>query len=104
MNTSHILKAFYAIADQNDWHHHHTPKNLAAALSVEAAELLEHFMWQRDSVELTEEVKQAVGDEAVDVLMYLLVLCDKLDLNIDELIKRKLAMNAKKHKGGAVSQ
>ncbi|ABD81118.1 nucleotide pyrophosphohydrolase [Saccharophagus degradans] len=97
MNISHILEAFYAIADKEGWHGHHTPKNLAAAISVESAELLEQFMWLEDGNELTETQKQAVGQEIADVAMYLVVLCDKLGLSIDEVIANKLALNAQRH-------
>ena len=93
-----ILEQFYALADQNNWHDHHTPKNLACAISVESAELLELFQWQAEesAQSLTEQQKLAVGDELSDVLMYCLVLADKLDIDIEDAIKRKIHLNQAK--------
>lgn len=85
------------MADENDWHTHHTPKNLAMAVSIEAAELLEHFTWLEDGKNLNNSEKQKVGEEIADVAMYLVVLCDKLGLDLPDIIDKKLALNASKH-------
>ena len=82
-----------------DWDQFHTPRNLATALAVEAAELLEHFQWLRDdeSTFLQPEVREAVSLEAADVLLYLVRLADKLDFDLVELAKRKIEINAEKY-------
>lgn len=82
-----------------DWDQFHTPRNLATALAVEAAELLEHFQWLRDdeSTSLQPEVREAVSLEAADVLLYLVRLADKLDLDLIELAQRKIEINAEKY-------
>ena len=79
-------------ARDRDWDQFHTPRNLATALAVEAAELLEHFQWLRDeeSTSLQPEVREAVSLEAADVLLYLVRLADKLDLDLIALAQRKI--------------
>lgn len=87
----------FAIA--RDWEQFHSPKNLAAALSVEAAELLEHFQWmtEEQSRHLSAGKKADVAAEAADVLLYLLQLCDKLDVNLHDAARRKLIANGEKY-------
>ena len=82
-----------------DWDQFHTPRNLATALAVEAAELLEHFQWLRDdeSQSLRQETRDAVSLEAADVLLYLVRLADKLDLDLIALAERKIEINAEKY-------
>src|SRR3712207_702797 len=63
--------------DERDWAQFHTPKNLAIAISVEANELLEHFLWH-DSTQLPVEKVAAIRDEMADVLAYLLSMADAL--------------------------
>ena len=74
-------------------------KNLATALSVEAAELLEHFQWltEEQSRSLPDETRKAVAQEAADVLLYLLQLCDKLGIDALDAARKKLELNAKKY-------
>jgi len=88
--------ALRQFAQERDWGPFHTPKNLAAALSVEAAELLEHFQWLTDeqSRQLTDEQRQAVGHEIADVLLYLLQLSDKLGIDPLEAARQKMKINA----------
>jgi NTP pyrophosphatase (non-canonical NTP hydrolase) len=86
-------------AAARDWERFHSPKNLACALSVEAAELLEHFQWltEEQSRQLDASKKRAVGQEIADVLLYLLQLADKLGLDVAREAQNKLALNAVKH-------
>jgi dCTP diphosphatase len=86
-------------AAERDWDQFHSPKNLAAAMSVEAAEVLEHFQWLTDtqSTNLTEEAKSRVALELADVLLYLIRLADKLEINLGESAVRKLAINEAKY-------
>jgi len=83
-------------AAERDWDQFHSPKNLALALSVEAAELLEHFQWltEEQSRRLPAAGLDAVGDEAADVLLYLIRLCDKLDIDLVTAAQKKLKSNA----------
>lgn len=94
-----LIQALRTFAHERDWAQFHTPKNLACALSVEAAELLEHFQWLTDaqSQALTPEQTQQVGTEAADVFLYLLQLCDKLGIDLIAAAQHKLAANALKY-------
>jgi NTP pyrophosphatase (non-canonical NTP hydrolase) len=86
-------------AAERDWEQFHTPKNLAAALSVEAAELLEHFQWLTDaqSASLDPAKKARVAEELADVLLYLVRLADRLDVNLMDAAVAKIAANAAKY-------
>jgi NTP pyrophosphatase (non-canonical NTP hydrolase) len=84
---------------ERDWDQFHTPKNLAMALIAEAAELLEHFQWltPEQSRELPAETRAEVELEIADVLLFLLRLCDKLDIDPLQAAHKKLALNALKY-------
>ncbi|HYM44268.1 MAG TPA: nucleotide pyrophosphohydrolase [Steroidobacteraceae bacterium] len=86
-------------AAERDWDQFHSPKNLAMALSVEAAELLEHFQWLSDaeSSALTPETRGRVAEELADVLLYLVRLADKLDVDLTAAAFEKLKLNATKY-------
>ncbi|MCC4596046.1 nucleotide pyrophosphohydrolase [Xanthomonas campestris pv. phormiicola] len=88
-----------AFAAERDWGQFHSPRNLAAALSVEAAELLEHFQWLDDaqSRQLSDDKKAQVGSEIADVLLYLVQLCDKLGIDPIAAAQQKMLVNAKKY-------
>ena len=94
-----LQKALREFARERDWEQFHTPKNLATALSVEAAELLEHFQWLTDeqSRTLDDAKRTAVGEEIADVLLYLLQLADKLDIDPVQAAERKVRLNAEKY-------
>lgn len=86
-------------AEERDWGQFHSPKNLAMALSVEAAELLEHFQWltESQSAALDAGAREKVEQEMADVLLYLVQLADKLDISLVEAAQRKLDLNARKY-------
>ena len=94
-----LTQALRDFACARDWAQFHSPKNLAAALSVEAAELLEHFQWltEDQSRNLPKSEKDAVAAEAADVLLYLLQLCDKLNVDLLEAARLKMLINGKKY-------
>ena len=81
------------------WERYHTPKNLAMALSVEAAELLEPFQWltPEQSRQLSPTQHEAVRQEIADVLIYLIQLSDLLDIDLLDAAAAKLAINAAKY-------
>ncbi len=91
-----LLRAFVA---ERDWDQFHTPKNLATALNVEAAELLEPFQWlaSGNAEDLGAERLAAVRLEMADVLAYLILLADKLDVDLVEALTEKIAINALKY-------
>ena len=86
-------------AAERDWDQFHSPKNLAAALAVEAAELLEHFQWltESESQQLPPEVLAAVRAEVADVLLYLIRISDKLGIDLIAAANAKIELNAEKY-------
>ena len=82
-----------------DWHRYHTPKNLVMALSVEAAELVEHFQWAtpEESLALAPEKRAEVADEIADVLIYLTELADVLGIDPIAAAREKIVKNAIKY-------
>ena len=86
-------------AAERDWEQFHNPKNLAMALAGEAGELLEHFQWLtfEQAAHLSQDARAEVALEAADVLLFLVRLCDKLDIDLAAACGKKLALNAKKY-------
>jgi dCTP diphosphatase len=86
-------------AAERDWDQFHSPKNLAMALAVESAELLERFQWmtEDESRRLTPAQLAAVREEMADVINYLVRLADKLDVDLLAAARDKLAINAQKY-------
>ena len=86
-------------AAERDWDQFHSPKNLAAALAVEASELLEHFQWltEAQSQQLPQETLGEVRAEVADVLLYLIRISDKLGIDLVEAAKAKILLNAEKY-------
>lgn len=86
-------------AAERDWEQFHSPKNLAISLSVEAGEVLEHFQWlnNEDSQTLPRETRDQIALELADVLLYLLRLADRLEVNLLESAYQKLTLNGAKY-------
>lgn len=86
-------------AHARQWEKYHTPKNVAMAMMVEAAELLEHFQWltPEQSATLSAEQHQAVRLEMADVLIYLIRLADLLEIDLLDAAIHKLQINAEKY-------
>jgi NTP pyrophosphatase (non-canonical NTP hydrolase) len=86
-------------AEERDWDQFHTPKNLSAALCVEAAELLEHFQWleRGDAAELGPAKLEQVRHEMADVLVYLVRLADKLEVDLQAAVRDKMVLNRAKY-------
>jgi dCTP diphosphatase len=86
-------------AAERDWDQYHSPKNLASALIVEAAELVECFQWltEEESKSLSPERLDSVRAEIADVLIYLVRLSDKLDVDLLQAVAEKLQLNAQKY-------
>jgi dCTP diphosphatase len=86
---------------ERDWEQFHTPKNLAMALSVEAAEIMEHFQWltvdQANDIAKSSAATQAVGEEIADVVCYALALVNVLKLDLARAMFDKMAKNRIKY-------
>jgi len=106
MTQSHVTLADLVAAvrrfrDDRDWAQFHTPKNLAAATAIEAAELQERLLWKTDA-EVDEDLADAakrtgVADEIADVVMFAMLLADRLGIDLAEAITAKLAANEAKY-------
>jgi NTP pyrophosphatase (non-canonical NTP hydrolase) len=96
---SRRLKQFAA---ERDWTRFHAPKNLAAALVVEAGELLEHFQWmpEDESRQLAPDKLAQVEEEIADVFLYLMQLSDALGVDLLDAARRKIERNAEKYPAG----
>lgn len=94
-----LRTALRAFAAARNWEQFHSPKNLAAAMAVEAAEVLEHFQWLTDeqSRALPEPKRAEVAHELADVFLYLMQLADKLDVDLVDAARRKMQLNAVKY-------
>ena len=88
-----------AFAAARDWEQFHSPKNLAMALSVEAAELVEEFQWltEAESKALDAERHERVRLELADVFIYLLRLADRLDVDLMRAADDKMVLNERKY-------
>ncbi len=84
---------------ERDWEQFHSPKNLSMSLSIEAAELMEHFQWiTSDESRAPDEAKRVeIGEEMADVLCYLLAMADALKLDLSSAVYRKMELNREKY-------
>ena len=99
MNLTVIRERLKNFANERDWNRFHSPKNLSMALSVEAAELLEHFQWltETQSFSVDGVDRSAVAKEIADIQIYLVMLADKLDVDIELTVLEKIDANANKY-------
>ena len=86
-------------AQAREWEQFHSPKNLAMALIVEAAELVEHFQWlnQEQSCQLDARQREEVALEMADILIYLIRIADQLNIDLAEVAQRKIEINEKRY-------
>jgi NTP pyrophosphatase (non-canonical NTP hydrolase) len=88
-----------AFVNERDWAQFHSPKNLAMAMIVEAAELVEHFQWDtiQESYDLSAEKRQEVAHELADTFVYLLRLAEVTGIDLIKAAHEKIALNAIKY-------
>ncbi|SDT17335.1 MazG-like family protein [Pseudomonas oryzae] len=100
MNIDELTRRLHAIRDHNDWRRFHSPKNLTMAASVEMAELVEIFQWlsEDEARALPAEQLEHAGQEIGDVVLYLLLLCGELGLDLDQVVRAKLADTERRYK------
>ena len=98
MNITELTTRLHRIRDNNAWRGFHSPKNLAMAASVEMAELVEIFQWlsEQQSRQLTPEALQHAGEEVGDIVLYLLLLCAELGIDMEQAVRAKLADNERR--------
>ena len=88
-----IIKALIDFRNERDWAQFHNPKDLSLAISIEAAELLELFLWKKAEEANMDKVK----DELADVLSFAFLLAEKYNLNVKDIVLEKIAKNALKY-------
>ncbi|WP_160725006.1 nucleotide pyrophosphohydrolase [Bacillus sp. USDA818B3_A] len=91
-----IQKKILSFRDERDWKKYHSEKDLAISISLEASELLENFQW-KTSEEALAESRENIKDEIADIFIYLIQLADKMEINLEEEVARKLIKNAEKY-------
>lgn len=95
MNYTKIKQTIQNFVDERDWEESHTPKNLAMALSVEASELVEIFTWLKDDEHLksNDKIKSKTKEELVDIFYYIVRICQKMDIDLEEAFYEKMKKN-----------
>jgi NTP pyrophosphatase (non-canonical NTP hydrolase) len=101
MTVAELRAAWARFVAERDWERFHSPKNLVMALAVEAAELMEHFLWIDNDASREQarepQTRERVGEELADVTGVVLALCNALDLDLSDAIARKMAKNVHKY-------
>jgi NTP pyrophosphatase (non-canonical NTP hydrolase) len=92
-----LTKKLLAFRDERDWQQFHDSKNLALALSIEAAELNELFLWKSSAEEISAIDKHRLSEELADVFAYSLLLAEKNGLNLAEILEQKISINGEKY-------
>ena len=94
-----ITEKIRTFRDDRDWMQFHNPKEIAAAIAIESAELQEIFLWKGypESETAAREKQEAVADEIADIAVYLFELADNLGLQLGEVILEKMQKNAAKY-------
>ena len=103
-NLNELAAMIRAFASERDWDQVHTPKNLAMGVAIEAAELMEEFHWltPEQSAQLPPQALEAVRHEMADVFVYLVLLADKLGVDLFAAAADKIAINAGKYPADTV--
>jgi dCTP diphosphatase len=98
-NLTELRDALRQFSAARDWRQYHSPKNLAMAMIVEAAELVEHFQWstEEESRNLSPEKLSAVRDEVADTFVYLVEIADALNIDLLQAAHDKMQKNALKY-------
>jgi len=92
VNLKELQKIIAKFRDERDWKKFHTPKNLAVSISIESAELLEHFQWNEKCKD-----KKEISYEMADILAYLLLLADECEIDLEEAFLEKMEINELKY-------
>lgn len=91
-----LQKEITDFRDERAWKQFHNPKDLAISISLEAAELLEVFQWSAQDVEVSEK-RDKVKEELADVINYAFLLADRMNFDVDEIVREKIARNREKY-------
>ena len=99
MNLQDITKKLIEFRDLRDWKQFHDPKNLSEAISIEAAELQEIFLWKtaEQSRQVAAEKKEKIAEELADILNFTLLLANETGIDIEQAIVKKIRQNDEKY-------
>lgn len=89
----HLIEKLKEFRDKRDWAQFHNPKDLAIALNIETSELLEIFLWKSSEEANIDKVKE----ELADVFCYALLIAEKYDLDVLDIVEKKIQKNAEKY-------
>lgn len=98
-NLKEITKKINDFRIARDWKQFHNPKNLAEAITLEASELLEFYQWKtlEQSLEVSQEKKDAISQEIADIAIYLLMICDEIGIDLLDAMESKIKINNEKY-------
>lgn len=85
-----IMEKIIQFRDKRDWSKFHTPENLSKSIAIEAGELLEHFQWGDNYSE------DEIADELADILIYSFLMADSINVDVIEIMEKKLSKNEKR--------
>ena len=88
-----IIQELIKFRNERDWEQFHNPKDLAIALNIEAAELLELFLWKGHEEANIDKIKE----ELADVFAYAFLIAEKYNLNVKDIVNEKIKLNAEKY-------
>ena len=91
-----LINTINEFRDERNWRQFHNPKDLAISISIEAAELLEDFQWINNE-EALKKNNENIREEIADVLIYTLMLCSDLNLDVKEIVEEKIMKNGRKY-------
>jgi len=94
--TQETVDMILKFRDERDWKQFHNPKDLAISISLEAAELLEVFQWSGTDI-TCDNRKDKIAEELADVINYCVLMADACDLDIDEIVQKKIKVNNEKY-------
>ena len=99
MNYDKIMEEIRTFCEERDWRQFHNPKDLASALSIEASELQEIYLWKNPAEvdDVSKKKRDQIEQEIADIAIYLLDLVDVLDIDLEKVIQEKLEQNRKKY-------
>ena len=97
MNIDNMVKKLTEFARDRDWDQFHSPKNLAISLAVEAGELLEIFQWLPENSPYDETVRLKAAEEIADIFIYTIMFSQKMKINIENAVLKKIELNEKKY-------
>jgi NTP pyrophosphatase (non-canonical NTP hydrolase) len=95
-DVQHLIDEINKFRDERNWRQYHNPKDLAISISIEAAELLEDFQWI-NSGEALKRNSENIREEIADILIYSLMLCSDLGLDVRKIVEEKIVKNERKY-------